>query len=374
MSLPEISGAAPWFGPLDPILDDIREVLESGVLVQGRHVVEFERRIAAMAGTPFAAAVNSGGTALELALVALNVKGGEVIVPTQTFIASANAVVRAGGTPVFADIERDTLCLDPAEVERLIGPATRGVMFVHMFGLVPPSLRRVEQLCRERGLFLIEDAAHAHGASLDGRFAGQFGDAGCFSFFATKVVTTGEGGAVTTSRADVHAAVVSLRNHGRQAGTTLYDLPGNNFRLMEIQSLLGVHQLAHLEQILDHRARIAAVYRSGLRGVAGIESLPEFPGTRHAYWRYPAYLAPGVGRAAFQQRLWDGHRIRITWMYEPPCHLQPVSQARGAQPMLPVAEWCIERLVNLPTHMGVSVADAARVVDAIASELAGAAR
>ena len=370
MSLSEITGAAPWFGPsLDPILEDIREVLFSGVLVQGKHVAEFERRVAAMANTPFAAAVSSGGIALELALLALGVKGKEVIVPTQTFIASANAIVRAGGTPVFADIEKDTLCLDPADVEWRIGPLTCGVMFVHMFGLVPPSLLRIEQLCRDRGLFLMEDAAHAHGASLGGRRAGQFGDAGCFSFFATKIVTTGEGGAVTTGREDLYATVVKLRNHGRQAGTALFDLPGNNFRLTEIQSLLGWHQLARLEEILEHRTRIAAIYRAGLRGIAGIESLPEYPDVRHAYWRYPAYLAEGIERLRFQQGMWERHRIRITWMYSPVCHLQPVSQGCGPQPPLRVAEWCIDHLVNLPTHMGVSEFDAARVVDAIGAEL-----
>lgn len=368
----DISGASPWFGPaLDDILEDIRKVLCSGQLVGGRHVIEFEKRAAAMAKTPFAAAVNSGGTALELALLAMDITGKEVIVPAQTFIASANAVTRAGGRPVFADVERDTLCLDPEDVARKISPKTCGVMSVHMFGLIPPSVLRIEGICRDNGLFLLEDAAHAHGASLNGRMAGQIGDAGCFSFYATKIVTTGEGGMVTTSREDIFQKIVSLRDHGRQFRGTLYDLPGNNFRLSEIQAVLGWHQMASLEKILSHRRRIATIYRQGLDGIASIESLPDHQGSDHAYWRYPAYLAPGIDRAQFQRAMQERHGVRVTWMYEPLCHLQPASRTLGdfTPPRLPVAEECIRRLINLPTHMAVSEDDARRVVAATATEL-----
>jgi len=368
----EIPGASPWFGEsLDDILGDVREILESGQLVNGKHIVDFEARTAAMANTPYAAGVNSGGTALELALLALGVEGKEVIVPTQTFIASANAVTRAGGRPVFADVEKDTLCLDPADVERRIGPTTCGVMIVHMFGLVPPSVLEIKNLCARHGLFLIEDAAHAHGASRDGLMAGGIGDAGCFSFFATKVVTTGEGGAVTTSQKELHDRVLSLRNHGRNAGSEEYGLPGNNFRLSEIQAALGWRQLALLERILDHRNLLAKIYRDGLAGHSLIATLPEFPGGRHAYWRFPAYLADHVDRRGFQRGMWERHRIRITWMYEPLCHRQPVSRTGSGKspPSLPVAEQCIDRLVCLPTHMAVSPDDAQRVVAAIKNEL-----
>lgn len=377
MSPSELPGASPWFGPsLEAILGDIREILESGHLVNGKHLPAFEARIAEMAGTPHAVAVNSGGTALELALLALNVAGREVIVPTQTFIASANAVTRAGGIPVFADIEKDTLCLDPAEVERKIGPNTCGVMFVPMFGLVPSSLLRIKELCKQHGLFLIEDAAHAHGASLDGHPAGSFGDIACFSFFATKVITTGEGGAITTASQDLREKVASLRDHGRTGSSPLFGAAGNNFRLTEMQAVLGQHQLASLQDFLRHRNRIAGIYRAGLESHPLIASLPECRSGTNAYWRYPAYLAEGLDRGSFQRSMWEHHRIRVTWMYEPLCHLQPVSKPRDGRPVesLPVAEWCIDRLVNLPTHLGVSEQDAKRVVVAVRRELDQAAR
>lgn len=371
MNRREILGAGPWFGKdLDPLMADLRSVLTSGQLVQGPFGAEFEAQCAAMAGTPYAAAVNSGGTALELALLALDVRGKEVIVPTQTFIASANAVTRAGGVPVFADVERDTMCLDPDEVIRRTTPRTAGVLAVHMFGLMAPSLRRIEQWCKDRGLFLLEDAAHAHGASLDGRLAGSLGDAGCFSFFATKVVTTGEGGVVTTARTDIHQAVVSLRNHGRADGRADFDRAGNNFRLTELQAAIGCHQMRLLDEIGSHRRRVAAVYQQRLAASPALSLLPQFHEATHAYWRFPAYLADGLDRGQLQRAMWERHGVRVTWMYEPLCHQQPVSLTQGPQPCLPVAEWAIDRLINLPTHMDVTEADAAVVADALLEELA----
>ena len=372
MSISKITGAAPWFGEsMDPILQDIRDILSSGELVKGKHTAKFEDRIANMAGTKYSAVVNSGGTALELALLALDIKGKEVIVPTQTFIASANAVTRAGGYPVFADIDKDTLCLNLEDVVRKIGPNTAGIMSVHMFGLIPPSIIHLKNLCKERGLFLIEDAAHAHGASFRGELAGGIGDVGCFSFFATKVVTTGEGGGVTTNRKDIYEKIISFRDHGRSPDTTLFTLPGNNFRLSEIQSAIGWHQMDLLKVILTHRNIIAAIYREGFKENQFFISLPDYEESYHAYWRYPAYLTESINRLLFQQAMWERHGIRITWMYEPLCHQQPVSTASNSFKYfeLPVAEWTIKHLINLPTHMGVSEEDAKRVVSSVKEEI-----
>ena len=192
----EIQGASPWFGDdHEIILREINEILKSGQLVNGKHSKRFESELRKMANTKYALAVNSGGTALELALLSLEIKNKEVILPAQTFIASANAIKRAGGIPVFADIDKDTNCLDYDAVKKCINNKTAGIMFVHMFGLLSPIILKIKKLCSEMGIFLIEDAAHAHGASLNGLMAGSIGDVGCFSFFATKVVTTGEGGA-----------------------------------------------------------------------------------------------------------------------------------------------------------------------------------
>lgn len=368
----EIVGASPWFGnSLDAILEDMKEVLVSGNLVKGKHLTKFEAGAALMSDSKYAVGVNSGGTALELALLALDVRGKEVIVPTQTFIASANAITRAGGYPVFVDIDKDTLCLNPKDFVAKIGSNTAGVMFVHMFGLIPPSILEIKKVCKEKGLFLIEDASHAHGASVEGVKAGNIGDVGCFSFFATKVITSGEGGIITTSREDIYEKVISLRDHGRVKNSALFDIPGNNFRLPELECILGWRQLELLNEILVHRNKIASIYREGFEDSPHVESLPNPEGSfRHSYWRYPAYLSEKIDRVEFQKRMWENHAIRITWMYEPLCHQQPVSHNYLYREYsdFSVAEWTIQRLINLPTHMEVTEEDAKRVVASVIKE------
>lgn len=294
-----------------------------------------------------------------------------MIVPTQTCVASASSVVRAGGRPVFADIRRDTLCLDLQDVRRKITADTAGVMAVHMFGLVAPDLGELQALCRERGLFLLEDAAHAHGASLRGAMAGSLGDAACFSFYATKPLTTGEGGMVTTGSRDLYEKLLQHRNYGRSLHGPLFELASNNFRLAEIPAILGKHQLAELPAMVAHRNRIAAIYRQRLQDEPRLELLGEFPEAHSGCLRFPAYLCPSVDRKAFQQRMQERHAIRVTWMYDPLCHLQPLFRPshRHRPGDFPVAEKAIAQLINLPTHMGVEETDAVRVAAAVREEL-----
>jgi dTDP-4-amino-4,6-dideoxygalactose transaminase len=368
---PVITGAQPYFGgALDDILGDIRLALESGVLSQGPKLAEFERLVAASVGSRYALGVSSGGTALELALKAMNVAGGEVIVPTNTFVASASSVILAGGKPVFCDIRRETLCFDPAAVERALSPRTVAVMPVHMFGLVPPDIEWLRRFCADRRLLLIEDASHAHGATWSGLKAGSLGNAGCFSFFATKVVTTGEGGVITTSDSALNDAVLRLRNHGKSLSDAVFEIPSNNYRLAEIPAILGIHQMGMLDAIVARRRAIAARYRDALAGLPGLQLLPEFPACGHSYWRFPAYLAPGIDRVAFQNRMFEHWGVRVTWMYEPLCHLQPAYQGLGQGPgSFPMAEECMGRLVCLPTHGGVSDEDVERVCRGVKQEL-----
>ena len=365
----EIQGASPWFGDdHDIILKEINEILKSGQLVNGKHSKRFESELRKMANTKYALAVNSGGTALELALLSLDIKNKEVILPAQTFIASANAIKRAGGIPVFADIDKDTNCLDYDAVKKCINNKTAGIMFVHMFGLLSPIILKIKKLCSEKGIFLIEDAAHAHGASLNGLMAGSIGDVGCFSFFATKLVTTGEGGAITTNRKDIFEVVKSLHNHGRALDGNLFDLAGNNFRLPEISCVLGFHQLKRLKEILSHRRKISKIYFNGLDKFQYITPLISTGDSSHSYWRFPAHLDEKINRDEFQNIMMDRFKVRITWMYEPLCHQQPVSKGQNIT-SLPNSEWSIKRLINLPTHMNISESDAYHVIRSISKTI-----
>ena len=365
----EIQGASPWFGDdHEIILSEINQILKSGQLVNGKHSKRFESELREMANTKYALAVNSGGTALELALLSLDIKNKEVILPAQTFIASANAIKRAGGIPVFADIDKDTNCLDYDAVKKCINNKTAGIMFVHMFGLLSPIILKIKKLCSEMGMFLIEDAAHAHGASLNGLMAGSIGDVGCFSFFATKVVTTGEGGAITTNRKDIFESVKSLHNHGRNLDSNLFDLEGNNFRLPEISCLLGFHQLKRLKEILNHRRKIAKIYSNSFDKNQYITSLKLVDDSSHSYWRFPAHLDEKINRQEFQKTMMDKFKVRITWMYEPLCHQQPVSKGQN-KTSLPNSEWSIKRLINLPTHMNISESDAYYIIRSISETI-----
>lgn len=361
-----IPGAAPFFPEEDrrAILPLVDGILKTGQLTQATYLAQFESACAEMAGTRYALAVNSGGTALELLVEALNVRGREVVVPTQTFVAAPNAVVRAGGIPVFVDVSPENMVMDAEALQRAIGPRTSAVILVHMFGLMARQIQAIRDICSNRGIALIEDAAHAHGASYNGIPAGSLGTGGSFSYYATKILSTGEGGAVTTDDAEVIAAVRSLRDHGRSPIAELFDRAGNNFRLSEISALLGVFQHRRLAEVLEHRRTVAAVYRSVLSDVPGLRPIDP-PSDGHAYWRYPMLLGATVDRRTVQQRMAVEAGCRITWMYEPLCHQQPcyVDQCKGAA--FPVAEMMIKRLINLPTHHGVSAAVATRIAESL---------
>src|SRR5260370_9744029 len=199
---------------IDAALRMIEQCLRSGTLVMGPLVAEFERKFAGFCGAKHAVAVSSGTAALEIGLRCIELRGRQVIVPTQTFVATANAVLLAGGSPVFAEIHPRTLCLDVEDVARRITHNTACILGLHMAGLIQPDLAALRDLCDSRGIFLAEDAAHAHGASLAGHRAGTLGRFGCFSFYPTKIMTTGEGGMLTTADDALADLARSYRNHG----------------------------------------------------------------------------------------------------------------------------------------------------------------
>ncbi len=368
-----IPGVKPYFGEkqeYDRIHGGITKILDSGILTQGTYVKKFEECMIDLTGSQYALAVSSGGTALELVLRSLDLNGREVIVPTDTFVATANAVIRAGGEPVFADIEEETLCLDYDDLLKRISSRTAGVIYVHMFGLIPPSFQSIRDFCDNNNIFLIEDAAHAHGTKFNGESAGSLGTAACFSFYATKIVTTGEGGMVTTDSKDIYESIQSLRDHGRSADSTFFDKVSNNYRLPEISSLLGLEQLSILQENVNRRREIAEQYRSRLMSVNGLRLLRGFLGSDCSYWRFPLYLEGGVDRLDLQNGMNKNHKVRITWMYEPLCHLQPVFNkffVKGTR--LPTAEKCMSELICLPCYPDLKDGDIDRICSGLEREI-----
>ena len=325
MSIPS---ARPFFSEEDiaSISGEISNVLRSGRLILGPYTRRFEEQFREYCGVKRAVAVSSCTAALEIALRYFDVDRKEVIVPTNTFLATSNAVLYAGGTPVLADIRPETLCIDPDEVRRRITPLTRGVVVVHLAGLPCPDIGEILEICREHGLFLLEDAAHAHGATIDGRKTGSIGDAGCFSFYPTKVMTTCTGGMITTDNDKLADYAVSLRHHGVGSGLTQIVNLGNDWLMSEVTAVLGIYQLRALETSLQKRNSIARRYSEALADAESLQLFRVPPNIRHSYYKYVVFLSPAIDRRKLTERMNKEYGVELGSAYDPPCHLQPVYQ------------------------------------------------
>jgi dTDP-4-amino-4,6-dideoxygalactose transaminase len=287
----------PVFGEEE--LRAVQRPLESGWVVQGPYVAEFEEKFARYTGSEHAIATSSGSTALQVAMAALGVgPGDEVVVPGFTWVATANVVAERGATPVFVDVDLATFNLDVTALDAAVGERTVGIVPVHLFGLAA-DLDAVLELARRRSLWVVEDAACSLGGWYRGRHTGTFGEFGAFSFHPRKSITTGEGGMLTTGRGDLGALARSLRDHGasrsdfhryEEPGAFLlsdYERLGFNYRLTDIQGALGSAQMDRLEEILEGRRRVAARYDEALAGLEWLR-LPVVPD--HAVHGYQAYV------------------------------------------------------------------------------------
>lgn len=365
--------------------DDIAAVVEalrSDWLTTGPRVASFEEALAAATGTRAAVAVSSGTAALHLAMLALGIgPGDEVIVPTLTFAASANAVAYCGGTPVLADVDAATLLLDPADAARRITPRTKAIIAVDYAGQ-PCDYPALRALADAHGLALVADACHALGASLGGRPAGSLADLTCFSLHPVKHVTTGEGGAVTTDDELLAQRVRMLRNHGvtadrrerEAAGAWFYEMVelGFNYRLSDIACALGESQLRKLPAWIARRQELAARYDAVLAAapaLAAARPLSVRPGLSHAYHLY-------VVRVPQRQRVFEALRgagIGANVHYIP-VHLHPWYRTTyGTGPGLcPVAEAAYAEILSLPVFPAMADGDVDRVLEELETALAAA--
>lgn len=351
--------------------DDVQAVcvaLRSDWLTTGPAVAGFERAVAGYCGAGFGVAVASGTAALHAALHALGIgPGDEVIVPTMTFAATANCVRYVGATPVFADVDPDTLLLPAAEVERLATPCTRAVIAVDYAGQ-PCDYAALRRVCDSRKLFLVADACHALGAEQDGRKAGSLADLTAFSFHPVKHITTGEGGMVTGHEPELERRLRRFRNHGidtefrqrEEQGTWRYQMIelGMNYRISDIQCALGTSQLAKLPGFLARRREIATRYDVAFAGTV-VRPLAQVPGALHAYHLYVVRV-PGRD-AVFSALRAAGIGVNVHYT---PVHLHPYYQETlGTRlGLCPSAEVALDEILSLPVHPGLTDADVASVV------------
>jgi dTDP-4-amino-4,6-dideoxygalactose transaminase len=352
------------------ILARIDDALRTGALTLGQTGQAFETEFASVVGARFAAAVQSGTSALEIILRSLGVEGREVVVPTNTFFATPAAVIHAGARPRFADVERATMALSVETVAAAVSSETAAVILVHIGGLVSPETPKIAAFCRAHDLVLVEDAAHAHASSLDGRMAGTFGTAAAFSFYPTKVITAGEGGMIVTDDAAIHRQALQYRDQGKEGFLTNFHVRlGYNWRLSELHAAVGLSQLGRLEEFVAERRRIAEAYTRRLAEVGGVEPQRPPGGSRSNFYKYVTWLDHGIDRPALKRVLKERYQVSLSGeVYETPCHLQPVFKDWAAG-TFPVAEDVCSRHICLPIYPGMTEAEIDQVVAALQEAL-----
>lgn len=314
---------------------------------KGEFINRFESRFAEYINAPHATSVCNGTVALHLALAALGLSpGDEVIVPTLTYVASVNTIVQAGAKPVFVDSLESTWQIDPADVKRRITPRTKAVMVVHLYGL-PCDMDPLVELCREHGLYLVEDCAEAFGTYYKGRHVGTFGDVATFSFFGNKTITTGEGGMVVCRSKALHDTAYHLKTQGvSPVREYWHDVVAYNYRMTNICAAIGVAQLEHADEIIEKKRTLAAWYRNGLKGLP-VTLHDEIEDTRHSYWMCSIAVQSGEDRDALRAYLKEcGVETRPVFH---PAHTLPPFATEFS---FPVAESISARAMNLPSYPG----------------------
>jgi len=348
------------------ILLQIDEALTTGQLTLGKHVKLFEESFAQKVGAQYAVAVNSGTSSLEIPLRIFNVRDKTVLVPTNTFFATPAAVIHAGGRPRFVDVDPRTFAIGLQEIQRRITEDTAGVIVVHIAGIVTPEMPAIREFCQQRGLFLLEDAAHAQGSLLSNQPAGSFGDAASFSFYPTKVMTSAEGGMIVTNRKDVYEEALVYRDQGKgDFYSNFHTRLGYNWRMSEPHAIIGRTQLARLDEFIAARNRIARIYDQELADVPGITTLPLPPDCRSNYYKYLVLLDDPDDRKEFKRTLREDYGVGLSGeVYDTPCHLQPVFAEFSAGDF-PIAADVCARHVCLPVHAAMKDEEAQFVVSSI---------
>ena len=331
--------------------------MEAGALAQGPRVAELESRFADFIGVGQAVATSSGTTALHLALLGYGIgPGDEVITVPFTFIASANSILFTGARPVFVDIEADSYTIDVGQIEAAITPRTRAIMPVSLYGN-PADMNAIAEIAERHGLAVVEDAAQAHGAAIGGRRSGSWG-AGCFSFYPTKNMTTGEGGMVTTDDLELADRLRLLREHGMKVRYH-HDVLGYNFRMTDLHASIGLAQLTKLPAYNERRIAIADRYS---RELSGVVTPRVRPGTRHVFHQYTIRVP---ARDAFADRLRE-RGVGSAIYYPVPVHRQKPFLALGyGDQHFPITEQLTGEVLSIPVHPSLTDEEVSTVIAAV---------
>ncbi len=335
----------------DESLHAVLDVLKSGQLAQGPKVEEFEKAFANYIDTKYAVAVNSGTAALHVGLLAAGIATGDEVITTPfSFIATANCCLFCGAVPVFVDIDDRTFDIAPHLIEEKITPRTKAIIIVDLYGQ-PCDMDEILAICKKHNLVLIEDACQAHGAEYRGRKVGSFG-IGCFSFYPTKNMTTGEGGMITTDNEDIARKARMIRQHG-QIQRYVNELLGYNFRMTDIAAALGICQLKKLDVANAKRIKNAKYLSEHISQIEGLIPPYVAPNRKHVFHQYTIKVEEGyqLSRDELRQKL-NAKRIESTVYYPTPIHKQPLYRRLGYNDSLPATEAAVKKVLSLPVHPG----------------------
>ena len=349
------------------ILARAEQCLSSGRLSLGENVNEFEEMFAQYVGCKHAVSVNSGGSAIQAVMEILGVKDRDVLTPTNTFIATAAGVIRAGGRVKFVDTEAQTFSVSIGDLERSLTETTAGVIVVHIGGIITPQIEDIRAWCDGHGLWLFEDAAHAHGSRMNGKMAGKFGVAAAYSFFVTKVMTSGgEGGMVVTDDDDLAEKVRILRNYGKPEPWVSYHTHiGSWWRMSEIQAAIGCVQLKKLDTFILWREHIADLYTRQLRQIPDLTLV--LPRDRSSWYKYIVLLPDQIDRKKLKEKMRE-HGVNLSGgVYDIPLHQQPVFSSIEGD--FPVAEDICSRHICLPIYYEMTEDEASYVVKVLAKSI-----
>ena len=343
-------------------IENVVEVLKSGMIAQGPKVAEFEEKYAEWVGAKYGIAVNSGTAALHVALLSCDIGAGDEVITTPfTFIASGNSILYTGAKPVFGDIDLKTYTLNPDSVESLISENTKAILPVQLYGQ-SANMDKINEIAERYGLVVIEDAAQAHGAMCNGEKVGSLGDMACFSFYPTKNMTTSEGGIITTDDAELAEKAKIFRAHGASVRYH-HDSIGYNFRMTDISAAIGLAQLKKIDEFNDLRIKNAEYLNEGLKNVDGVVTPYCAYGSKHVYHQYTIRVEKG-NRDDWVSLI-NEKGVGTGIHYPIPLYNQPVYRKLDIEGVCPNADLAANTVISLPVHPSLTKEDLDLVIEAV---------
>jgi perosamine synthetase len=333
----------------------------------GQFIDKFEDAFRKISGTKYTVSCSSGTAALHLALAALGIKkGDEVIIPTFTMVATANAITYLGASPIFVDADAVTWNIDVERIEQKITRRTKAIITVHTYGL-PADMKKILSIARRNNLYVVEDAAEAHGAEYNGRKVGSMGNVGCFSFYGNKIITTGEGGMVTTNNKKVAESARILRDHAFSKERHFWHKRlGYNYRMTNLQAAVGLAQVERFEDLLKAKIKNAKYYDCFLKGVRGINVPHKMQGIKNVYWMYSILIGDDFGITRDALRAYLARKGIETRTFFIPLHLQPIYFKHNSA-RFPIAEELCYRGLYIPSSAKLTKEDIEYIVSCVKS-------